>query len=96
MFLLSLKKLKDNDRYKDIRVANDMSEEDRAANKRLLKEAYQKNQDEKPTDYKYKVRGPPHDLKIVKVYAKNWLRLQHWKQKDILLTQTKIKNQNDF
>ena len=49
-----------------------MCEEDRAENKRLLKEAYDRNKElEQPCNYKYKVRGPPWDSKIVKIHAKN-------------------------
>ena len=70
-FLSSLFKLSNNERYKKIRVAHDMCEDDRADNKRLLKEAYELNVKETPTNFKYKVRGPPWDLKITKVFAKN-------------------------
>ena len=70
-FLSSLYKLRLNESYNKITVAHDMCEADRAENKRLLKQAYQKNLDEKTTTFKYKVRGPPWNLKIIKVYAKN-------------------------
>ena len=44
--------------------------DDRDENKRLLKEAYNKNQVEKPTTFKYKVRGPPWAQRIVKIPVK--------------------------
>lgn len=48
-----------------------MSIDDRKQNKILLKQAYERNQTEQPTKYKYKVRGPPWNMRIEKVYAKN-------------------------
>ena len=48
-----------------------MSEEDRKENKRLLKEAWEKNKKENNDEFKYKVRGPPWSMKIVKVFSKN-------------------------
>ena len=44
-----------------------MSLEDRIENKKLLKEAFELNQKEQSTDYKYKVRGPPWAMNIIKV-----------------------------
>ena len=70
-FLTSLRKLKDSP-YEKLHVAHDMSQEDRDRNKALLDEAYQLNQDlVKPSNFRYKVRGPPWAQKIVKVYQKN-------------------------
>ena len=48
-----------------------MNEEDRSANKSLLEQAYEQNQEEKPTNFAYKVRGPPWSQRIVKVFQKN-------------------------
>ena len=70
-FLAKLYKLKLDKKFEGVRVAHDMCEDDRLENKRLLEEAYNRNQKEKPTDFKYKVRGPPWALKIVKVFPKN-------------------------
>ena len=70
-FLANLYKLKLDKKFERIRVAHDMCEDDRSENKRLLKEAYNRNQKEKPTDFKYKVRCPPWALRIVKVSSKN-------------------------
>ena len=70
-FLSRLSNLKTHDKLNHIRIAHDMSIEDRLTNKKLLEEAYQKNQSESPKDYKYKVRGPPWNMKIVKVFSKN-------------------------
>ena len=69
-FLSRLSYLKTKSKH-DIRVAHDMSLEDRLTNQKLLKEAYQKNLKETPTDFRYKVRGPPWNMKIVKVLSKN-------------------------
>ena len=70
-FLAKLYKLKLDKKFERVRVAHDMCEDDRLENKRLLKEAYILNQKEQPTDFKYKVRGPPWALRIVKVFPKN-------------------------
>ena len=70
-FLSSLWKLKTDKKFDNIRISHDMNEEDRRENKKLLKEAYQKNVEEKNTEFKYKVRGPPWAMKIVKVFTKN-------------------------
>ena len=70
-FLSSLYKLKTDKKFNDIRISHDMSEEDRKENKRLLKEAWEKNKKENNDEFKYKVRGPPWSMKIVKVFSKN-------------------------
>ena len=68
-FFSRLSKLKEAPAgLKDIRVQHDLSPEQREATKKLLSEAYAKNQSEAPLNFLYKVRGPPHALKIVKVY----------------------------
>ena len=36
----------------------------------MLKEAHRLNEEEKPVGFKYKVRGPPWAMKIVKVQEK--------------------------
>jgi hypothetical protein len=66
-FLSSLFRLKGLDKYRNVRVAHDMCIADREENRKLLQEAYKKNQEEKPTSFKYKVRGPPWAMKIIKV-----------------------------
>ena len=71
-FLSSLFRLKNIENFSNLRVSHDMSESDRTENKRLLKEAHRMNDEEKPEGFKYKVRGPPWAMKIVKVrQAKN-------------------------
>lgn len=71
-FFSSLHKMKlDKSLNEKIRVAHDMCNQDREENKRLLKYAYDKNNTEKPTGFRYKVRGPPWDMKVVKIYSKN-------------------------
>ena len=70
-FLAKLYKLKQDEKFQGIRVAHDMCEDDRLDNKRLQREAYSRNHKEQPTDFKYKVRGPPWALKIVRVFSKD-------------------------
>ena len=69
-FWSKLYNLKDS-KYGSITIKHDMNEEDRSANKSLLKQAYEQNQEEKPTNFAYKVRGPPWSQRIVKVFQKN-------------------------
>ena len=70
-FLASLSRLKGSP-YEKLHVAHDMNQEDRDKNKELLGEAYKLNQDkEKPSNFRYKVRGPLWAQKIVKVLIKN-------------------------
>ena len=73
-FLSSLPKLKNQAIYKDLRVSHDMCLEDRLENKKLLSQAYEMNKKDNPEGFKYKVRGPPWEMKIVKIYAKNSTR----------------------
>ena len=56
-----------------MKVRHDMSKEGRIENKRLIQEANDLNDKEKPEGFKYRVRGPPWAMKIVKAYphAKN-------------------------
>ena len=71
-FLSSLHKLDDASRdLKQVSVKHDFSPDERQRSKELFAEAQAKNQAENPADFLYKVRGPPHALKIVKVYKKH-------------------------
>ena len=68
-FFASLNKLKEAPTdLKNIRIQHDLSPEQRKKTKELLALAYEKNQTELPVGFLYKVRGPPHAIKIVKVY----------------------------
>lgn len=70
IFLSKLRNLKGNNKYQNVRIQHDMSFEDRNENKRLLKEVYELNQHEDKDGksmYKYKVRGPPWAMNIVRV-----------------------------
>ena len=69
-FWSKLYKLKDS-KYNQITIKHDMNEEDRKTTKSLLTQAYKQNQEEKPDNFLYKVRGPPWSQKIVKVFQKN-------------------------
>lgn len=53
---------------KKVRIQHDLTPQERQKTKELLSKAYEKNQSEAPVDFLYKVRGPPHAIKIVKVY----------------------------
>ena len=69
-FLANLYKLKQSspDLINNIKIQHDLTVEERKITKDLLSEAYNKNQTESPVDFLYKVRGPPHALKVVKVF----------------------------
>lgn len=54
--------------FKAVQVNHDLTDEDRTLTKQLLKDAHSKNESENPTDFLYKVRGPPGAIKVVKVY----------------------------
>ena len=70
-FLTNLSKLKDAPaELTSLRIQHDLNKDERETTKRLLAAAYEKNQNEKPSNFLYKVRGPPYALKIVKVYQK--------------------------
>ena len=70
-FLASLWKLKGAPaELANLRIQHDLNKDERATTSRLLTEAYEKNTNEKPSGFLYKVRGPPYALKIVKVYQK--------------------------
>ena len=77
-FLSTLYKLKGS-KFDHIHVSHDMNESERLVSKRLLREAYKRNQDEAPKNFAYKVRGPPWNLRIVKKYqqANNQPANQH-------------------
>ena len=71
-FLSNLYHLKNAaDPFKSVQVNHDLTDEDRSLTKQLLKEAYDKNQTEKPESFLYKVRGPPGAIKVVKVYYRH-------------------------
>lgn len=70
LFLAKLRNLKGNEKFNNVRVSHDMGIEDREENRRLLKEAYDLNQANAKSDFKYKVRGPPWAMEI-KMVKKN-------------------------
>ena len=55
---------------KGIQIRHDLAPDDRTLTKSLLKQAYDKNQSEKPQNFLYKVRGPPQAPRIVKMKNK--------------------------
>ena len=70
LFLSKLRNLKGKENFSGINICHDMGSEDREENRRLLKQAYNLNEENKKNgilDYKYKVRGPPWAMKMVKV-----------------------------
>ena len=71
-FFAKLYKLKDaEEKYKNVQVQHDLSQEERDVIKKLVKEAEKKNEQEKPVNFLYRVRGSPGAMQIVKVYKKN-------------------------
>ena len=58
-------------KFSGISVSHDMNEEQREETKKLVKKAKEMNENEKSKNFKFKVRGPPWDLCIRKVYQKN-------------------------
>ena len=56
-------------KFEKINISHDMSQEDREESKRLRDVAKKMNEDEKTDEkeYKFKVRGPPWDMRVVKV-----------------------------
>ena len=70
-FLSSLYKLKNEaSKYKSINVQHDMTLDERAESKNLLKTAYELNQRKDNQETIYKVRGPPWAMKIIKLKRK--------------------------
>ena len=67
LFLSNLKELKGKDEFKDVSVSHDMCEEDKLEKKKLLKEAYQKNQADTSKNFTFKVRGRPGEMYIAKI-----------------------------
>ena len=69
-FMSSLVKLKELDStsiYRRINISHDLSPEMRHETKKLLKQAYDKNQASPDNDFLWKVRGPPCSPRLVKV-----------------------------
>jgi len=68
-FLANMRELKNaRDDIKKISIQHDLSPEERKTRKDLVLEAREKNENLLPeADFLYKVRGPPHAVKIVKV-----------------------------
>ena len=71
-FFANLYYLKNSEeKYRKVQVQHDLSKEERETIKNLGKEADEKNSQEKPKDFLYRVRGSPGAMKIVKVYKRN-------------------------
>ena len=70
-FLSSLHKLENASAdLKKLSVKHDFSADESQYSKELFDEAQRKNDADPTADFLYKVRGPPHALRIVKVYKK--------------------------
>ena len=69
VFLSNLYKLK-NSEFDEINVRHDLTEDERKTTKKLLTEASNRNESEKPEGFLYRVRGPPYAQRIVKIYLK--------------------------
>ena len=71
-FYASLNKLKDApSNLKALSIQYDLTSEERTIRKNLLNEANEKNQNENPEGFLYKVRGSPQSPKIVKIWKKS-------------------------
>ena len=71
VFLSLLHKLKNgSETLKSLKIQHDLSPSERNDLNTLLKKAKQQNEEEKPKDFLYKVRGPPVAFKIVKIMNK--------------------------
>ena len=72
LFLSKLYKLKyAAEPFKNISVQHDMSLEERAASKELAKKVKDLNKENQNLNIRYKIKGPPWDLKIVSVQTKS-------------------------
>ena len=54
-------------KFKDISIAHDMSRDEREMEKGLRKKAEAMNLESPLGEYRFRVRGPPGDMKIMKV-----------------------------
>ena len=69
-FMASLRNLKNlvpESEFRKVNISHDLSQEQRDETKKLLKTAYDKNQEKTDQSFLWKVRGPPWNLKLVKV-----------------------------
>ena len=62
------------DKFKQLSITHDMTKKERLQNKEKLAEAKKKNEvledDNQSVNYKYLVKGPPRDRRVVKVKKK--------------------------
>ena len=65
--LRNLKNLEPESEFRKVNISHDLSQEQRDETKKLLKTAYDKNQEKTDQSFLWKVRGPPWNLKLVKV-----------------------------
>ena len=65
--LAKLKELGAESPFKNVRVNHDLTPEQRAEAKALLKEAYDKNQCNPDSRFLWKVRGPPTNQYLIKI-----------------------------
>ena len=57
--------------FKNVQIQHDLTLEERQITRDLVNKANEKNKEENPTDFLYKVRGSPGSMKIVKIYKKH-------------------------
>ena len=68
--LSKLRNVEETNLYKRLSVTHDMSKSEREANKEKVAEAKKLNDEEKSGKYKYIVRGPPWERRIIKILVK--------------------------
>lgn len=71
VFMSNVRKLRTaEEKFKSISIVHDMTIREREINKEKVKQAKEKNDENKSGDYQYAVRGPPWERKVVKVKVK--------------------------
>ena len=68
--LSKLRNVEETNLYKRLSVKHDMSKSEREANKEKVAEAKKLNDEEKSGKYKYIVRGPAWERRIIKILVK--------------------------
>ena len=59
--------IRENDKFKNIKIDHDKTKQEREESKKLYEEAKRKEAADKSGEYLYRVRGPPWERKIRKI-----------------------------
>ena len=78
MILLKANKLResDDDSFKSVRMSHDLTQQEREHSKNLYMEAKRREREDPSGGCKYKVRGPPWDMRIVKIKVNQYNKQQ--------------------